>query len=241
MTWGGTTVGAVIIMAFGAVVGLVTTGGDAMAQLAGLIPGIVPPILLVFALGAIDACVINLYGPVLTTITLGQTFNTNWAPRARGRLILTVIWAGATLLLALFTADSFLTHYSNFLIILLYFLAPWSTINLVDYYLVRHAHYDIPSFYRADGGVYGQFRWTAVIAYVVAFCAQIPFMNTTFFQGALFDHLHGVDLTWLVGVVIAAALYYPLARAGVRREPKQDAVAPGDPATPAIVTEGLSR
>ena len=218
MTWSGTTVGAVLVELFGAVVGLVTVGNDAMGQLAKLIPGIAAPVMIVFAIGAIDACVINLYGPVLTTITLGQTFREKWAPQAGGRLLLTAIWSIGALLLALFTASSFLAHYTNFLTVLLYFIAPWSTINLVDYYLVHHANYDIPSFFRSDGGIYGKFQWDAVLAYFIAFAAQIPFMNTAYFVGPLFKRMSGVDITWLVGVVVSFAVYYPLAKYYFKKE-----------------------
>jgi NCS1 family nucleobase:cation symporter-1 len=218
MTWGGTTIGAVIVMLVGAVVGLVTTGSDAMAGLAKLIPGIAAPVMIVFALGAIDACVINLYGPVLTTITLGQTFREKWTPHAGGRAAMTIVWAVCSMLLALFTASSFVTHYSNFLVILLYFIAPWSTINLVDYYLVHHANYDIPSFFRSDGGIYGRFQWDAIAAYLIAFAAQVPFMNSTYYQGFLFKHMNGVDVTWLVGVAVSFAIYYPLAKYYFKKE-----------------------
>jgi NCS1 family nucleobase:cation symporter-1 len=218
MTWGGTTIGAVIVMLVGAVVGLVTTGSDAMAGLAKLIPGIAAPVMIVFALGAIDACVINLYGPVLTTITLGQTFREKWTPHAGGRAAMTIVWAVCSMLLALFTASSFVTHYSNFLVILLYFIAPWSTINLVDYYLVHHANYDIPSFFRSDGGIYGRFQWDAIAAYLIAFAAQVPFMNSTYYQGFLFKHMNGVDVTWLVGVAVSFAISYPLAKYYFKKE-----------------------
>jgi NCS1 family nucleobase:cation symporter-1 len=32
---------------------------------------------------------------------------------------------------------------NNALLIMLYLLAPWTAINLVDYFLVRRGHYDI--------------------------------------------------------------------------------------------------
>lgn len=48
-------------------------------------------------------------------------------------------------------SDDFLVSYSNFIQILLYFLIPWSVINLVDYYLIRKADYDVESFFRPDG------------------------------------------------------------------------------------------
>ena len=58
--------------------------------------------------------------------------------------------------------STFLTSYYNFILFLLYLLVPWTSINLVDFYLVRHGHYDVPSFFRQDGGEYGRFQWQTV-------------------------------------------------------------------------------
>ena len=55
-------------------------------------------------------------------------------------------------------ASHFLTLYSHFNELLLYLLVPWTAVNLVDYYLIRFGHYDVPSFFSSDGGVYGQLQ-----------------------------------------------------------------------------------
>jgi nucleobase:cation symporter-1, NCS1 family len=54
----------------------------------------------------------------------------------------------------------------NFILFLLYLLVLWTSINLVDFYLVRHGHYDVPSFFRQDGGEYGRFQWQTVAIYL---------------------------------------------------------------------------
>jgi len=55
---------------------------------------------------------------------------------------------------ALLGKDSFIANYTNFILLLLYVLVPWTAINLVDYYLLRHGHYDVDAFFRHDGGIY---------------------------------------------------------------------------------------
>ena len=37
----------------------------------------------------------------------------------------------------------FLGYYNNLIVLLLYFFAPWTAVNLVDYFLVRKGHYAI--------------------------------------------------------------------------------------------------
>jgi hypothetical protein len=47
--------------------------------------------------------------------------------------------------LAIGLQSNFLTNYTNF-ILLLYVLIPWTAINLVDYYRIRHGEYEVEAF-----------------------------------------------------------------------------------------------
>ena len=38
---------------------------------------------------------------------------------------------------------NYLTNFNNFVLLILYFLIPWTAVNLVDYYFVRRGHYAI--------------------------------------------------------------------------------------------------
>jgi NCS1 family nucleobase:cation symporter-1 len=127
-----------------------------------------------------------------------------------------VAWTVLALYLALFLADGFLANYSNFIQILLYVLVPWSAVNLIDYYLIKRAHYDVPSFFDRSGGIYGQVIWPAMIAYVVGVAAQVPFFTLTFYTGPMVDVLNGVDLAWVVGLVVTFVVYYPWAKSRAR-------------------------
>jgi len=49
--------------------------------------------------------------------------------------------------------SSFLVNYTDFILLLLYVPVPWTAINLVEHYLVRHGQYDVDSFFRQDGGM----------------------------------------------------------------------------------------
>ena len=68
---------------------------------------------------------------------------------------------------ALLGKESFLVNYEDFILLLLYVLVPWTAINLVDYYLLRHGQYDVASFFRQDGGIYGRINCAAVTCYAV--------------------------------------------------------------------------
>jgi NCS1 family nucleobase:cation symporter-1 len=48
--------------------------------------------------------------------------------------------------------------------------------------------------------------------YVIGIAAQIPFLAQTMYTGPITAMLGGADISWIVGLVVTAALYYPLAR-----------------------------
>jgi hypothetical protein len=47
--------------------------------------------------------------------------------------------------------------------------------------------------------------------------AQIPFINTTWWKGWAVDSLDGADISWIVGLFVAAFAYYLLARGQMTR------------------------
>jgi NCS1 family nucleobase:cation symporter-1 len=98
----------------------------------------------------------------------------------------------------------------DFLYILLYLLVPWTAINLIDYYLVRHGDYDIASLSRADGGVYGRVQWRALLCYGVGFLIEIPFMSQSLYVGPMARVLGGADISWVVCLLVISPVYYLL-------------------------------
>ncbi|MFD7923291.1 purine-cytosine permease family protein [Streptomyces sp. NPDC059740] len=64
--------------------------------------------------------------------------------------------------------------------------------------------------------------WPAVLAFVVAFGAAVPFMDTSLYVGPVARALHGADLAYYVAFVVALGVYWPLRagrRAGERSRP----------------------
>lgn len=104
------------------------------------------------------------------------------------------------------------TNYLNFV---LFFLIPWTAINLLDFYVIHHGKYNTDDFF-SKRGTFGTWGWPAIITYFVAFAAQLPFMNTTVFQGFVAKAMGGVDLAWLVGSLVSIPLYLVLAKRKLR-------------------------
>ena len=112
-----------------------------------------------------------------------------------------MVFAIATIL-ALTGYKTFLTSFENFINVLLFFFVPWSVINLVDFYIVKKGRYDVKSFFTPKG-VYGGWRWAAIIPYVIALAAQVPFLDQTLYVGPMVKVLGGADISWIVGWVVA--------------------------------------
>jgi len=48
---------------------------------------------------------------------------------------------------------------------------------------------------------------THVVAFVIAYAAAVPFMNTSLFTGPVADAWHGADVAYFVNFLVAAVLY----------------------------------
>jgi nucleobase:cation symporter-1, NCS1 family len=209
----GCSLGSLLPMSLGVVVGLATPKGTSLvAGLEMVTHGIAPLVLLVLSIGVATANAMNLYCGALSTMTLGQTLVPGWTPGAAARTFISMVIFALSLAGALLGKDSFLTHYESFILLLLYVLVPWTAINLVDYYLLRHGRYDVDSFFRRDGGIYGRINAVAVGCYVLGILVQLPFIDSALYKGPVARAMGGVDLSWIAGLLITSPAYYWLSK-----------------------------
>jgi NCS1 family nucleobase:cation symporter-1 len=136
----------------------------------------------------------------------------NWSPGPRARTLFVLALFGLSLIAALASKERFLVNYEHFILLLLYVLVPWTAINLVDYYLLKHGEYDVASFFRRDGGIYGRVNAAAVSCYIVGILVQLPFIDSPLYRGPVARALGGIDLSWVVGLAITSPAYYWLAK-----------------------------
>jgi nucleobase:cation symporter-1, NCS1 family len=104
------------------------------------------------------------------------------------------------------------------LILMLYLLVPWTVTNLIDFFFVRHGHYSIIGIFKPNG-IYGVWSYRGLIAYAAGFAAEIPFMVLlnvvtlkSYHTGPLAKQLNSVDISWIVGAVVTAVVYWLLTR-----------------------------
>jgi NCS1 family nucleobase:cation symporter-1 len=133
-------------------------------------------------------------------------------PATTARIVTSFLVFAFATVICIVGQTNFLTNYMNFLYILLYVLVPWTAINLVDYYLVNHGSYDVASFVKSDGGIYGRFQWPATVCYFVGIAIEVPFMSQTLYTGPIAKMLGGADISWIVCLLVISPVYYFVSR-----------------------------
>ena len=91
-------------------------------------------------------------------------------------------------------------------------MIPWTAINLVDFYFLRHGDYDVHALFDANGK-YGKFNWIALGVYFATVLIELPFANAVLYQGPIALAMNGADISWLVGGIFACGnVYYFLVK-----------------------------
>jgi NCS1 family nucleobase:cation symporter-1 len=206
----GCSLGSILPMILGAMIGVNT--GDMVSGLHTETGAVASLVIVIFTVTIAMTNSMNIYGGALSMIAIGQTFKPSWLPRAAARAVLTVVIYIAAVVPAIVSQNNFLVSYSNFILLLMYVLVPWTAINLIDFYLVRHGNYDVSQFFRGDGGIYGRFDWVSIGCYLLGIAIEVPFVNTTMFEGPVAKSLNGVDISWIICLIVISPLYYLAAK-----------------------------
>jgi purine-cytosine permease-like protein len=216
-TYGGSGLGAVWIMFIGSALAAwagASFSGTAIPELKAtgdkVFNGFGDIILVFSALGLLSVTALNMYGGSLTLISAADSFK-RVRPTLSVRLVMIGVTAALSLVVALASTSSFQSNFENFLLLVLYFFIPWTSVNLVDYFVVRKGHYAIAEIFRPNG-IYGRWGWRGIISYLVGFAVMLPFFSTGLYSGWVANAASGADFSLFVGLPVAAVLYWVLCR-----------------------------
>jgi nucleobase:cation symporter-1, NCS1 family len=201
---------AVRLGATDGLVGLQTAGNNVISHLGG-ITGFLSAVALAATMG------LNAYGAMLTTLAGVDAFR-KVTPNRTARVVTIVVLAVIWFVIGELITTSAVGVVFTALTLMLYLLVPWTVTNLMDFFFVRHGHYAITELFRRDG-MYGVWSPRGLIAYCAGFAAEIPFMVLlnlvsfkSYYTGPLASELNSVDISWIVGAIVTAAVYLFLAR-----------------------------
>lgn len=186
--------------------GIYTAGNNVFHGLGSII-AVLSVLALVATMG------LNAYSGMLTIVT-GLDSLRPFRPTSRTRVLVIVALAAVWLVLGLALSDA-ATALNNSLLIMLYLLAPWTAINLTDYFFVRRGHYAITDLFTPDG-IYGSWAWRGIVALLVGIAVEIPFVvlngDGAYVGIVASGLLHDVDISWIVGMIVGGGLYLVFSR-----------------------------
>jgi purine-cytosine permease-like protein len=225
-TYAGASASAVWLMSLGALLASSMPTPDAIVGIRqvgnDIVPGFGTFAVVVSALALITIMAVNAYGAMLTTTSAVDAFK-SVRPTVQARIVGIVAIELVVFVVALLLPENYLSSFSNFVLLMLYFLVPWTAVNLVDFYFVRRGHYAITAIFDPRG-IYGRWSWRGITAYAVGLAAMIPFFATSFYTGPVTEALGGADISFAVGLVVAGVLYYVFNR-GLDLQAEEAAIA----------------
>ncbi len=152
--------------------------------------------LVVIALASIGSGVMNDYSGSLALQTIGVRVR-----RPVSAVIVTVL--AFALVLWLHAADT-ATRFQDVLLIVSYWIPAFVAVVVIDWVIRTRGRASInPAGEHTD-------RWdaaAAVMVFVVAYAAAIPFMHTSLIEGPVAKAWHGADVAYFVNFLVAAVLY----------------------------------
>jgi NCS1 family nucleobase:cation symporter-1 len=172
--------------------------------------------LLAIALGAIAANVLNIYSGAMSFVAMGIRL-----PLALRRAITALVFGLIGFVVAITGLHDAGQKYTNFLLIIAYWIAPWLAVVFCDQFLYRRR-----SLAEEEGLLFNRqySNWAGPVAMLVGMGLSIwLFSNQTEYVGPVPTHFPAVgDITFEVGFVITAVVYltwHAIARRGAGSRP----------------------
>lgn len=167
-------------------------------------------IYIVIVIGKLTVNTLNAYGSFMSMLTITTALSGRKSATTTQRTLFILAMITASVCIAIFASNDFLNLFKNFVLVLLMVFTPWSSINLIDFYWISKENIDVPALYDPQGR-YGTWNAPAFVAYVIGVLIQIPFLDQAMYTGPITKLLGGTDISWIVGLLATAIIYYPWA------------------------------
>ncbi len=214
-TYVGAVASAVWLMGLGSVLASRLPNVDAIMTVKqvgdNFFPGFGTIVVLIASAALISIMGVNAYGAMLTSISGIDAFRRVPATR-RTRVIALIVIGVLVVVISLFLPEDYLGSFNNLVLLMLYFLIPWTAVNLVDFYFVRHGKYAITEIFKPNG-IYKRWSWRGLVAYFAGFFAMVPFISLPdVFTGPIANAIGGADFSFAIGLIVAGGVYLIVAR-----------------------------
>lgn len=194
------------------ILGLALTTVPALKGLlgGGLLAGAVKPlgilgtiILVLLALSVIANNIPNDYSLGLSMQVFGRAF------QRVNRAIWTLIGAVIYIAIALPASSNFGQTLENFLLVIAYWLGPWTIILVIEHFVFRHGRYNIDDWNTPRKLPVG---WAAIVSMAIGLVGVYLGASQSLFTGPIARAIGGMDIGFELGIVLAGIAYFILRR-----------------------------
>jgi len=194
----------------GATVASTTMDTDPAKMVSAVFGGVTSILVLLLVLhGPIATNILNVYSAALAALSMGLRVS-----RTAMALIAGIV--GYLVTIYFVFQPSFAKAFDNWMISLLLWMSPWAGVILADFFIVRRSRIEVDELYKDPArSAYGDVNWGTIVSFVAGLVAgwSVEDGLVPALQGPISTKLlGGADLSWLVGIVVAGALYLALGR-----------------------------
>jgi purine-cytosine permease-like protein len=223
LTFLGVTIPCILLEIFGMALTTVTaykekSGGDLLGAVVKPLGGFGSFLLLLLALSIIANNIPNDYSLGLSVQVLGKAF------QRVNRAVWTLIGAVIYVILALLLLGNFNTTLDSFLLLVAYWLGPWSIILILEHFVFRHGRYNLEDWNTASKLPIG---WAALVSMLIGLfgaflgAAQVIVIGSKTIPAVgplanLINPGYGIDIGFELAIVLAAISYLILRRVELR-------------------------
>jgi NCS1 nucleoside transporter family len=189
----------------GASVASVTLNTDPAKMVSAVFGGVVSVLVLLMVLhGPIATNILNVYSAALAALSMDIRLS-------RTAIALIVGVAGYLVTIYFVFVPSFAKAFDNWMISLLLWTSPWAGVIMADFFIKRRGRIDVAELYRApEASAFGDINWVAIAAFLTGLIGgwSVEDGLVPVLQGPISTRLlGGADLSWLVGILVAGAVY----------------------------------
>ncbi len=181
-------------------------GGELFAGVVSPLGGVGTLILVLLAFSVVANNIPNDYSLALSMQLLGRRF------QRINRAVWTLVGAAIYVAIAVPAANNFNETLTDFLLLVGYWLGPWSIILVLEHFVFRRGHYNVHDWNRRSRLPIG---WAAMISMVFGLLGVYQGAAQVYFVGPIarfFNPPLGIDIGFELGILFAGIAYFFLRR-----------------------------
>jgi purine-cytosine permease-like protein len=190
------------------------SGGSLLAGAVAPLGGFGKVVVAFLALSVIANNIPNDYSLGLSVQVFGRSF------QRVNRAVWTLIGAVLYVIIAIIGGNNFNLTLENFLLIIAYWLGPWSIILILEHFVFRRGRYNIDDWNTPSRLPIG---WAAIVSMALGLIGVYLGASQSLFTGPIAGALNFMDVGFELGIIFAGVSYLILRRIELNTSPRGEA------------------